>query len=72
MSRNEHVTQKAAAYRAKRDGPSHNTNPINPSPDRLQFTNEAFVDALTDFIIADDQVRQSLNILLMGANYGYF
>lgn len=59
---NTYATQKAAQYREKRDGMPQDTSSstVNPTMERLQFSNEAFVDALTDFIVSDDQVSTKL------------
>lgn len=50
------VIKQAEAYRVRRDGRQAHADQSDGSNKRPEFSNEAFVDALTDFIIADDQV----------------
>lgn len=47
----------AQKYRAKRDGhTAEKAEDQSQQQDRVPFSKEAFLDALTDFIIADDVV----------------
>jgi hypothetical protein len=48
----------AMEYRLKRDGPAASipTDDQSPKGERVPFSKEAFLDALTDFIVADDMV----------------
>jgi hypothetical protein len=49
--------QYVAAYRARKGQATAEEAPDSTVP---EFTHDTFIDALVDFIVADDQVRQDL------------